>query len=683
MGASDTAGRPNHLLLNKVRAKLEPEGAKIYPVNPRVASIDGLRCYPTVHDIDDDIDVAVIMVGDAVAAMEDVAAKGAAFAIVFTAGFSEVGSEGAERERRLGEVAASGGVRLMGPNTNVNAFEDFAEREGKKVCLITQSGHQGRPIVQGERLGIGFGHWAPTGNEADLDAADFVEYFAGLDDCGAIAMYVEGFRDGPKLLRALERAAGKVPIVCVKVGRSAAGERMALAHTGHLTGADRVVDAVFERYGVIRVDDLDEVMEIAGLFTLAPPPRGDRVAIYAISGGSGAHLADLFGAAGIPMPDIAPETQAVCRRFIPEYLKVSNPVDNGANAIRAGDANATILQALVDDPATDIVVIPITGILESISVKYCSDIAAVAAASPKPVIVLWGSPVTDEGFEILCGARVPIVRSFRNGTRAVSAFTGWYRFARGYRPQPGRAEVAPVAARIGPGVLGDDDARAVLAAAGVPLVRQVLCADAPGAVVAADAIGYPVVLKVVSAGIAHKSDLGLVEVGVRDAGSVADAADRLLARAAEAVPDAEIEGISIQEMVTGGVEVLVGVSRDSLFGPVLAVGTGGVFAEILDDVALALAPVDESGADAMLAKLRGNALLEGARGADPVDRDALLAAICAVGRLACDPRVAELDVNPLIATPHGCLAVDALVVGREGGATDAASGRWNGWIPGE
>jgi len=667
IGASDTAGRPNYLLLNKVRAKLEPEGTTVYPVNPRVESIDGLRCYASVHDIDDEIDLAVIMVGDAIAAMEEVAKKGARFAIVFTAGFSEVGAEGAERERRLGEIAAAGGVRLMGPNTNVNAFEDFAERDGKKVCLITQSGHQGRPIVQGERLGIGFRHWAPTGNEVDLDVADFVDYFASLDDCGAIAMYVEGFRDGPKLVRALAHAAAKVPIVCVKVGRSEAGERMALAHTGHLTGADRVVDAVFDRYGVIRVDDLDEVMEIAGLFTLAPPPRGDRVAIYAISGGSGAHLADLFGAAGIPMPDIAPATQEVCRKFIPEYLKVSNPVDNGANAIRAGDANVTILRALVDDPATDIVVIPITGILESISVKYCTDIAAVAAESAKPVIVLWGSPITDEGFDILCEARVPIVRSFRNGTRAVKAFTDWYRFAGTYQPPPTCDGVTAVTGAIETGVLGDDAARAVLEEAGVPLVRQQLCADAAAAAAAAGSIGCPVVLKVASVDIPHKSDLGLVAVGVADAESVAATATALLARAAEAAPDAHVDGIVVQEMVSGGVELLVGVSRDPLFGPVLAVGTGGVFAEVLDDVALSLAPVDAARAAEMLERLRGSALLDGARGTDPVDRDAVIDAICAVGRLACDPRIAELDVNPLIASADGCRAVDALIVGREAG----------------
>lgn len=666
IGASDTDGSPNRALFEKVRAKLEPEGAAIFPVNPRLDALDGLRCYPSIKDVEADVDLAVILVGDAVAAMEDVAAKGARFAIVFTAGFSEIGPEGAARERRLGEVAAAGGVRLVGPNTNVNAFEDFVERDGKKVCLVTQSGHQGRPIVQGERLGIGFAHWAPTGNEADLDAADFVGYFASLDDCGAIAMYVEGFRDGPKLLAALGSAAARVPIVCVKVGRSEAGARMALAHTGHLTGADRVVDAVFDEYGVIRVDDLDEVMEIAGLFTLASPPRGDRVAIYAISGGSGAHLADLFGAAGIAMPEIAPETQAVCRRYIPAYLSVANPIDNGANSIRAGDANLTILRALVADAATDIVVIPITGILESISLEYCTDIATVASEADKPVIVLWGSPVTDEGFEILCTARVPIIRSFRNGTKAVAAFTRWHHFAASYEPGPSCEEVPASAADIPAGVLDDTAARAVLAAAGVPLVRQELCADPSGAVVAADAIGYPVVLKVVSADIPHKSDAGLVVTGVPDPTAVASTAAALLRRAA-AVPDARIDGLMVQEMVTGGVELLVGISRDPLFGPIVAVGAGGIFTEVLDDVALMLAPVDRDQADAMLHHLRASALLDGVRGHDPVDRDAVLDAVCAVSRLACDDRIEELDVNPLIATAGGCWAVDALVVGRDPG----------------
>lgn len=670
IGVSRNPKRGGYNLFKKVHARLTPRGSRVYPITPNADEIDGIACYDSIADLpEDSIDLALVMVGDVEGALRQAGAKNTRFALIFTAGFSEVGEEGARREAEVARIAEDAGITIFGPNTNANAFEDFEDKPGKKVALITQSGHQGRPVVQGEKLGIGFSHWAPTGNEVHLEAADFIRYFAGLEDTGAIAMYVEGFRSGDKTRAALDLAARNgVPVVCVKVGRSSAGAKMAQAHTGHLTGSDRVVDAVFRRYGVIRCDDLDEVTEIAGLFTRLPDPRTEGAVIYAISGGTGAHVADLFGTAGIDMPTLSDATQARIRRHIPDYLQVSNPVDNGGQNIRSGE-NPDILDAIVEDPATGILVIPITGILESMSEMLCTDIADVTDRSEVPVVVFWGSPLTDEGYEILCRRRVAMARGARNGTKAVKAFLGYKTFARDYRAD---AEVAmrladPDAYRVTPGTMSEHESRKVLEAAGVPVVAERLAQSREEAVEAAAAIigetGCSVALKISSPQIPHKSDAGLVRLGIESPEVAGAVAEELLDAATAGFPDAVIEGVSVQQMIEGAVEMIVGLSRDETFGPVLAVGLGGVFTEIFDDVALALPPLDARMVESMLGELRSTPMLEGARGAKPVDREALVNAVLAVASLSCDDRISELDVNPLLVTSEGAWAADALVVG--------------------
>src|SRR5205807_1554044 len=257
------------------------------------------------------IDLAAILVGDAVPGLEQVIEKKAKYAVVFAAGFAEVGDEGEELQRRIEEITAASDVHLLGPNTNLNAFEVFRDDlPGKAIALITQSGHQGRPVFQGQDLGIRLSHWAPTGNEADLEFADFCAYFADQPEVGAIACYIEGFKDGRTLMLAADRAAQRgVPIVAVKVGRTAEGRSMAKAHTGHLTGSDAVTSAVFRQFGVTRVDGLDELLDVAAALARTEPPSGDGICVYSISGGTGAHMADMAAAAGLRIPELSKGTQ--------------------------------------------------------------------------------------------------------------------------------------------------------------------------------------------------------------------------------------------------------------------------------------------------------------------------------------------------------------------------------------
>ena len=237
IGVTDTPGRPGYSLFKKIRAKVEKEGGRVVPVNPKLKVVDGLPAYPSINDIPEPVDLAVIMVGDALSALQDCVAKQPRFVVIFTAGFAETGEHGAALQAQIAAIARAAGIRLFGPNTNLNAFEIFKDLPGKKIALITQSGHQGRPIVQGEEFGIGFSYWIPTGNEVDLECCDFIDYFADRDDTGAIAAYIEGFKNGARLRHAADHAArNRKPIVLIKVGRSVAGTRMAMAHTGHLAG---------------------------------------------------------------------------------------------------------------------------------------------------------------------------------------------------------------------------------------------------------------------------------------------------------------------------------------------------------------------------------------------------------------------------------------------------------------
>jgi acyl-CoA synthetase (NDP forming) len=675
IGVTDTPGRPGYSLFKKIRAKVEREGGKVVPVNPKLKTVDGLTAYASINDIPEAVDLAVIMVGDAVAALQDCVAKKPAFAVIFTAGFAEAGEHGAQLQAQIATIARAAGIRVFGPNTNLNAFEIFKDLPGKKIALITQSGHQGRPIVQGEEFGVGFSYWIPTGNEVDLECCDFIDYFAEHEDTGVIAAYIEGFKDGERLKRAADHAARKrKPIVLIKVGRSAAGVRMAMAHTGHLAGSDAVHEALFKQYGITRVNDLDELLETSALFARLPPPRGgvpqgDGVCIYGISGGSGALMADLCGAAGIRLPTLAADTQTALRQFIPGYLTVANPVDNGATTIMAGHG-PKILALLLDEPNTDLVICPITGALPPISDTLARELVDGWHSGKKPIVVVWGSPKLDDAaYRILVEGRVPLFRSFRNAVHGVKAYLDYHRFADAYNSpfagQPVAAGFKPVLPTAA-GPLSEHASKALLQQIGIATTREVVCRSSADAVSAALDIGFPVAMKINSAGIPHKSEAGLVRLNMQSEDEVTVAFADLVDRARVQHPQAQIDGVLVQEMVTDGIETLVGVSRDPVLGPAVVFGLGGIFVEVMHDVAMRTVPLTRRDAAAMVRELKGFAILDGARGRPKADVEAVVDTICAVAAWAqaARDRLQELDINPLMVLPagRGVKAADALVV---------------------
>ena len=653
----------------KISRWADAAGATVYPVNPNRDRIGDVPCYPTILDIPSDIDLAVILVGDALEVLPQVIEKKVTFAVIFAAGFAEVGAEGEAKQAELSRLIQAGEVHVLGPNTNLNAFELFTDGlPGRAIALVTQSGHQGRPVFQGQEIGIRLGYWAPTGNEVDLEFADFAAFFADQPEVGAVAAYIEGFKDGRTLMLAADHAAQRrVPIVCVKVGRTDEGRSMAKAHTGHLTGSDAVTSAVFRQFGITRVDGLDELLDVSAMFARTKPPSsGDGVCIYAISGGTGAHMADMASAAGLRLCTLAPSTQRQLHEWIPPYLRVSNPVDNGGPP-SADWRGRKILDAIVADPAVGMVICPITGALPSMGNRLAKDLVDVAATTDKPVLVVWGSPVGDEDAykEILLKSGIPVFRTFANAVTAAKAYFDYHRFADRYRSPFAKAvrRPSPAAAAVQTaGLLRADEYHSmqVLSSYGIPVPRMHLAESAKDAVAAAASIGYPVVAKICSAEILHKSDAGFVRVGLTSPRQVRDAYGDFMGRGPKA------DGVLICEQVAGGVECVVGVAQDQLFGPVVMAGLGGVLVEVLGDVSFRVPPFTKADAAAMIAELKGAALLRGVRGRPAADVDALVDVIMRVQRLAVDlsADIAELDINPLVVQPRGAVALDALIVPR-------------------
>ena len=501
-------------------------------------------------------------------------------------------------------------------------------------------------------------HWAPTGNEVDLEFADFARYFADQDDVGVIAAYIEGFKDGRTLMLAADHAAAaQVPIVAVKVGRTDEGRSMAKAHTGHLTGADAVVSAVFRQFGVTRVDGLDELLDTSSMLARTKPPKGDGVCVYAISGGTGAHMADLAAAEGLRLPELTKKTQEALRQWIPDYLRVSNPVDNGGPPVgrRAGPQDPRRHRGRPQRRP-----------------GHLPDHRR-PAVDGQPAHHRPGRRGQDDRQAHLRDLGLPHLRRHRLRQDAAAGRhpdlprlrqlragrEGVLRLPRLRRPLPlavrqarhqavaggGQGAVDP---RRRHGALSEHESKQLLAAYGIPVTEERLCTSRKEAVKAAEAIGYPVVLKVSSAKILHKSDLGLVRVGVTSEKKVRAIYDELMeAKGAD--------GVLVSEQVEPGVETVVGIAQDDLFGPTVMFGIGGVFLEVLKDVTFRVPPFDKREARRMVEEVQGPPPAPGRSRRPKADIAAIVDVIMKVQRLAVDlhDEVAELDINPWSPCPSG------------------------------
>jgi acyl-CoA synthetase (NDP forming) len=650
--------------------------SKICIVNPKGGDAGDIPVYSSMLEVPDEIELAVVRVGAARVAqvIEDCGRRGVRQALVFSDGFSEVGPEGARLERELQEAARRAGVRIIGPNTNDNAFESFPRPEnhrGGAIAMVTQSGANGRSVVEGVAMGACFHRWVTVGNEIDLEVADFINYFAHQDEVSAIALYVEGFKSAAKIRVALEQALllGK-PVIAIKMGATERGAKMAASHTGHLAGADAVIEGLFRQYGVIRVDDLDELLEIANLFSKLPQGCGTRGAFYTMSGGTSALMSEQAEKHGVPAPELPQALQDRLHEHIQKNLSVANPIDNGGVFIMRAqpEERLQVLDMIASDSNIDLMVFGLNAAYGPVSDRIGADILKWSPTAAKPTVAVWASVITDtQGYCDLVASGVPIFRSFRKCMKGLAAFQA-------YAERRGTARVRTIAAAeltaaqkaglAAGGGLSASAATRVLMEAGVPMAGERLVATAAQAGAAASELGFPVALKLMSADFPHKTDVGLLKLGVATAADAEAAAQGLLDRARALKPDARIDGVLVQEQVSGGVEVIVGLTQDPQFGPALTIGAGGIYAEILKDVAVAPLPVDADDVREMIARLRIAPLLAGARGARPADVEGLVDLALKVARLAqaAGGRIEELDLNPVVVRPDRVVAVDALVI---------------------
>jgi acyl-CoA synthetase (NDP forming) len=686
IGASDDpnriGGRPIDFLR---RAGFD---GRIYPVNPKRTTVQGLRCYQRLSDIPDGIDVAIIAVpaSDVAAAVRAVAAKGGKGAIVYSSGFAEVGSAGASLQEELVRVARDVGVRVLGPNCQgLAAFHQrlnlsFSSAlvdagDAGSVALIAQSGAVGGMLhaLLRER-GVRFSHWISSGNEADVTLAECVEFLAEDAQTRVVGAYVEGIRDGRRLLSAVGRArrAGK-PIVLLRAGRSAQAARAARSHTGAIAAEERVARVLLRDAGATDAADAHELVDCLDLLSRQVAPGRARIALLSNSGGLGVLMSDAAADLGLELPPLPEQAQEELRAVLPAFGATGNPVDVTAQMLAEHTLLARSLQAVLRIPGIDVVIVALTMLNRLYPVeRIVDDVIRISRETSTPVLVCWVAS-EPSGIDRLRAGGVP---TFTDPTRCMRAIAALARQApvrdldaRGVSragAQPARAARALLAGAGGP-VADEHVSKAALREYGIPTVAERLEPSAAAAAAAAESLGFPVALKVCSAAIAHKSDHGLVRLNLGDASQVLQACAELEVAVRRAFPEPPAYGWLVQRMAPpGGLELVLGTRRDAVFGPIVMVGLGGVFVEHFQDVAFAITPLGRSRALTLLRSLRAYPLFRGARGRPPVDEDAVADALVALARFALDfeREVAEVDINPLFALPRGqgAIAVDALVI---------------------
>lgn len=667
---------------------------KIYPVNPRLKEISGLTCYPGVKDLPETPDhVGIIVSTERVFdVLADCAAIGVPFVTVYSGGFAETGTPaGRERQARLVAFARRSGMRIMGPNCNgvINFVDAFAmastaaikgpRAPAGNVGVVSHSGGLGQINImwRAQQIGLGISYEASCGNEADLDALDFVRFMLRSDATEIVLMAVEGIKDGEKLKDvAREAAEREKPIVVLKFGRTEAGIRAAASHTGAIAGDDDIYDAVFRQYGLIRVHECNELYETAVLLRKRRWPKGRGAASVSPTGGNIVQLADAGASFGLSWPEYSAQTQAALAQLMPGYGKVGNPTD--LTSLATGDQAfyRRALNAISADPNVDVLV----PVYASVSKADLERGAEFVANCEKVAAMLWVGGCTDDpGFTArdLVKAGVSVYRDATPCMRAMRAaidFGDYVQAQKSDRASPERPagidfKGTSAALKACGGKLTEREAKQLLAGYGFPITREMLATTAEQAVSHAREIGGAVALKIDSPDIAHKTEAGAIRLAVQGDEAVREAHAQILEAARCYAPEARINGVLVQEMAPRGVEMMLGVTGDPVFGPIVAVGLGGIYVEVLKDIAYRAAPVSPEQASEMLNELRGTKLLDGVRGMAARDRDALVDLIVRLSWFAHDFRaeIAELDVNPLILLENGAGArvVDALIVRRQ------------------
>jgi acetyltransferase len=669
---------------------------KLYPVNPKRDEVFGLPCFPSIRMLPEPVDSAAILVPAAgvPGVLQECAERGVKAAIIISAGFAEMGdAQGRQLQQDVRRIARETGVRVCGPNclgvsniadgiwssANPTVAADVVVGPGP-VALVSQSGAtaHGPLMALARDRGIGFRCVVSTGNEADLELTDFVEFLLEDPEVKSIALMVEGFRDGPKFVRVARLALDRSkPLVILKLGRSTVGAGASRTHTGALTGSDAVQAAMFRQCGVVRVDDYDELVEVAAMFAKSCVPDGERVGLVSHGGGICGAIGDKCGELGLDVPPLTESTLKTLQSILEGRGAAANPADITFHGAR--DTFPVILKAMLADDNIDLL-----GVATAGTEATARAVIDTARESRKPVLFMWTDRMQDSlALPLLQQSEVPVFYLPGRFAKGIRSLVDYKRARQRYLEEPrgggsaglptqgaggtAMAEVMDLLYSSAGQMLDEHHSKAVLSRLGIPVTREVLCKSLQEAESAAAELGYPVALKAASAQIPHKTEARAIRLDVRDTRELTEAWHAVLANAHAFAPAATIDGVLVQEMVTSSVEVIAGLAQDPQFGHVLLCGIGGIFVEALGAVARRLCPIAPADAREMIAEVPGmQRILGGYRRRPAADVDALIDALCRLSHAAISAGglLAEVDINPLAVLPkgQGVKALDALVV---------------------
>lgn len=681
VGASPDPSRLGHRVLKNI-VENGYQG-RIYPVHPSASQVLGRPAFPDLPAIPDPVDLAVIVIPPqhVLAVVEQCGEKGVKALVIITAGFKEVGGAGKELEERLVEIVRRHGMRMVGPNclgiidtiSQLNAsFAAMMPARGQ-IAFMSQSGALCTAILDWSKSeGIGFSRFVSLGNKSDVDEVALLRAWGGDPENKVILAYLEGISDGPGFIAAARDVTKGTPVIAIKSGTTAAGTRAISSHTGSLAGSESAYEAAFGQSGILRARSMEQLFDFALAFAYQPLIAGPRIAIVTNAGGPGIIATDAIERAGLRMAEFAAETIAALQRDLPPTANVLNPIDVIGDA--RADRYRVALTAALADPQVDAVLLLFTPQAGSEPEETARALAELSANQPKPVVASYmGAASLGPALALLNQFKIP---NYPFPERAVAALAAMAR-QRDWIDQPAgdyaefevdRERVRRLFAEVrasGRVELGELEAREVIEAYGMRLPKSRLARSPEEAAALAAEIGFPVVMKISSPDILHKSDIGGVRVGVPDAASARDNYELIEYRARKYSPAAQIWGVLVQEMVRKGREVLVGVSRDPQFGPLVGFGMGGVYVEVLKDVAFRLAPLSRQEVAAQVRSIRAFALLQGVRGDPPADIAAAEEIVLRVSQLVTDfPEIVEMDINPLVVhnQGEGAMVLDARII---------------------
>jgi acetyltransferase len=687
IGASRDQEKIPGRLLSMLRKNEFP--GKIYPVNPNYGDIDGLKCFSSIADVGQPIDLAIVIIPAkaVLGALEQCAAAGVKNAVIISSGFAEEGGDSAAMQDAIAELAKRTGMRISGPNAegfysevqrvaatfsptvDVKPNEQQLVATRRRIGIVAQSGGIGFAIYHRARaLGIALSYVISAGNESDLGAGEFFEYMVQDASTDVILLFIEGIRDVEKFLAAARRAAeiGK-PVIVTKVGRSGAGERAAASHTASMAGWSAAYDAVFAKYGFIVSNDLDEAVTIAAVLTTNPMPKGDRVAVLTVSGGAGIWGADTVAMQGLQVPELSETIQEEISKLLPSYGATRNPIDVTAQGVHSGGLQKSIDLLDVSDEVDAILVVLSLSSDTRMPFKQ-AELKPVLDAQNKPVVFYSYTLPSDFARKELATSGAVVLSGLTHVGVAMRRMVERAKFRLAPPAEAAALSTRDISAHLNCPTLSESDSKALLREAGIALADEVLVTERGGLDDAIARVGFPLVMKIQSRDIPHKSEVGGVRVNIATKGEVFLAYEALLENARRHRPDAAIQGVLVSPMAKKGVEIIIGTMLDKTFGPMIMVGLGGITTELFMDVIYRPAPVSATEASAMLAELEAAPLLKGFRGAAKADIPALSQLISQVSVLAAAyrDRISEIEINPVLVHTEGqgVTIVDALVVRR-------------------